>query len=181
MLITICYHISLVPVNPYKVRAMASVGFKKHDHELCMSTAILSAENICAQKHLQFTQVRRRVLEILLCEHRALGAYDILSRLSLEGLGSQPPVAYRALDFLVLNGFVHKVEKLNAFIACSYSGKKHLPAFMICRICNSIAESRTKTSADSLGNAAREAGFQIENTVVEAEGVCPTCQNLMPE
>ncbi|MEE9320436.1 MAG: transcriptional repressor [Granulosicoccus sp.] len=143
-----------------------------------MSSAMQNAESICAQRHLQFTRVRRRVLEILLSEHKALGAYDILSYLNFEGLGSQPPVAYRALEFLVLNGFVHKVEKLNAFIACSYSGKKHLPAFMICRLCKAVAESRTTPSANSLGDAAREAGFQIENTVVEAEGICRACQGL---
>lgn len=155
---------------------MIPVGFKKHDHALCMSFAMQKAEDTCALKRLQFTRVRRRVLEILVCEHRALGAYDILAQLSKEGLGSQPPVAYRALDFLMMNGFVHKVELLNAFVACSFSGKKHLPAFMICRMCGTVAESRTTPSATTLGNTARAAGFQIENTVVEAEGLCSACQ-----
>ena len=75
------------------------------------------------------TPVRRRALEILLKEHRALGAYEVLDGLREPGFGSQPPVAYRALEFLVTHGFAHRVERLNAFIACAHPGKAHAPAF----------------------------------------------------
>ena len=91
------------------------------------------------------------------------------------GLGSQPPVAYRALDFLVENGFVHKIEKLNAFIACANPGATHSPAFMICRECVAVAETLSSPSRGALGSAAKAAGFVIERTVVEAEGLCPSC------
>lgn len=121
------------------------------------------------------TPVRRKVLELLLQEHRALGAYAILDLLREAGFGSQPPVAYRALDFLVEHGFVHKVERLNAFVACAHPGLSHSPAFMICRLCDAVAEARSAPSKGELGDAARAAGFQIERTVVEAEGLCPSC------
>ena len=153
------------------------VGFERHDHSGCIAEAIAAAETVCKTRKLQFTPVRRRVLEILLQEHRALGAYDILDRLNREGLGSQPPVAYRALDFLVKHGFVHKIERLNAFIACSHPGRSHAPAFMICRLCAAVAEARAAPAKGALGVAARAAGFRIERTVVEAEGICPACQN----
>ncbi len=154
------------------------VGFRRHDHTGCIADAISVAETLCEEQKIQFTPVRRRVLEILLQEHRALGAYDILARLNKEGLGSQPPVAYRALDFLVRHGFVHKIERLNAFIACSHPGQTHAPAFMICRLCEAVAETQAAPAKGALGAAARAAGFRIERTVVEAEGLCPACQDV---
>jgi Fur family transcriptional regulator, zinc uptake regulator len=117
------------------------------------------------------------VLELLLAEHRALGAYDILGHLAAEGLGTQPPVAYRALDFLVKAGCAHRIEALNAYIACAHLGQDHTPAFLICRSCQSVAESDTTLTQGRLGKAARAAGFQIEHAVVEAQGLCPACQS----
>lgn len=154
---------------------MPQIGFEKHDHDVCVASAMATAERLCAERKLQFTPVRRRVLEILLDEHKAMGAYDILARLTSEGLGSQPPIVYRALDFLATQGFVHKIEKMNAYVACSHPGEAHAPAFMICRSCAAVVETRAATS-NPLGAAARAAGFAIESAVLEAEGLCPGCQ-----
>ncbi|WP_296428416.1 transcriptional repressor [Yoonia sp.] len=151
------------------------VGFETHDHARCINASVTSAEAVCGRDGLRFTPVRRKALEILLQEHRALGAYEMLDRLRDAGFGSQPPVAYRALEFLVANGFAHKIERLNAFIACAHPGATHSPAFMICRLCNSVAEAQSTPTRGALGEAARAAGFQIERTVVEAEGICPAC------
>ncbi|MCR9147901.1 MAG: transcriptional repressor [Rhodobacteraceae bacterium] len=151
------------------------VGFTKHDHGSCISVGLGAADAHCKAQGLRFTPVRRKALEILLQEHRALGAYEMLDRLRDAGFGSQPPVAYRALEFLVANGFAHKIERLNAFIACAHPGASHSPAFMICRLCDSVAEAQASPARGSLGDAARATGFTIEKTVVEAEGVCPAC------
>ncbi|MDJ0821830.1 MAG: transcriptional repressor [Paracoccaceae bacterium] len=153
------------------------LGFEQHDHSHCVEQALSAAEARCAERGLRLTPVRRKVLELLLREHRALGAYAILDLLREAGFGSQPPVAYRALDFLVENGFVHKIERLNAFVACAHPGETHSPAFMICRLCDAVAEAHSTPAKGALGAAARAAGFQIERTVVEAEGVCPSCAN----
>ena len=154
---------------------MSAVGFDNHDHACCISDAMQLAETLCAREKLQFTPVRRRVLEILLNEHRALGAYEILNILSDEGLGSQPPVVYRALDFLVGNGLAHRIERLNAYAACAHLDHDHVPAFLICRNCKAVAEAGTELEQGRLGKAAAEAGFTIERIVVEAEGLCPGC------
>ncbi len=151
------------------------LGFLHHDHGACVSDTLTAAEDRCAEDGLRFTPVRRKVLEILLQEHRALGAYTILDRLRESGFGSQPPVAYRALDFLVANGFAHKIERLNAFIACAHPSTSHTPAFMICRLCEAVAETQSSPARGALGEAARATGFRIERTVVEAEGICPSC------
>ncbi len=155
---------------------MNAIGFNCQDHTACVASTLQRAEAHCAQAGLKFTPVRRRTLEILLREHRALGAYELLAQLAEDGLGSQPPVAYRALDFLVKAGFAHKIEALNAYIACTHTGEAHAPAFLICRKCNSVAETETTPAGGRLGDAARAAGFQIERTVVEAQGLCPDCQ-----
>ena len=150
-----------------------TAGFVPHDHSQCVDDALRSAERTSAKLGVKLTPVRRRVLEILLEEHQALGAYDVLARLDAEGLGSKPPIAYRALNFLVENGFAHRIEKLNAFIACASPGKDHTPAFLICRVCDSVAEA-VEVSA-GLKRSAEANGFQVEETVVEAQGVCPKC------
>ena len=75
----------------------------------------------------------------------------------------------------VLRAYAFDIEKLNAFIACANPGAAHSPAFMICRECDSVAETQSMPSRGALGDAAKAAGFVIEKTVVEAEGLCPTC------
>lgn len=151
------------------------LGFEKHDHAACVADVLAAAEARCSDEGLRLTPVRRKVLEILAQEHRALGAYAILDLLSEAGFGSQPPVAYRALDFLAENGFVHKIERLNAFVACAHPTENHSPVFMICRVCDAVAEAHAVPTEGILAAAADDAGFQIEKTVVEAEGVCPAC------
>ncbi|MFZ5963028.1 Fur family transcriptional regulator [Thalassococcus sp. BH17M4-6] len=153
----------------------APVGFDAHDHGQCVDAAISGAESHCAAAGLRFTPVRRAALEILLREHRAMGAYELLDRLRDAGFGAQPPVAYRALDFLVEHGFVHKIERLNAFVACAHPGASHSPAFLICRKCDAVAEAHSAPARGTLGDAARATGFRIERTVVEALGICPAC------
>lgn len=150
-------------------------GFGHHDHAMCVASSLAAAEDQCTRNGLRLTPVRRKVLELLLEKHRALGAYAILDLLRDAGFGSQPPVAYRALDFLTEHGFVHKIERLNAFVACMHPGEDHSPAFMICRKCETVAEAHATPAKRALGAAARDAGFQIERTVVEAEGICPSC------
>jgi len=148
-------------------------GFGRHDHDACVADAMAAAERACAARGLRLTPVRRRVLELLSAEHAALGAYDVMARLGRDGFGSTPPVAYRALSFLVEAGFAHRIERLNAFVACALPGAAHDPAFLICRACGAVAETPTDAP---LGATAEAAGFAIEQVVVEAEGLCPDCR-----
>lgn len=153
-----------------------NAGFQAHDHHHCISTAIAVAVKSCDDKGLRLTPVRRRTLEILLEAHEALGAYDVLARLDEDGFGSKPPVAYRALTFLVDAGLAHRIERLNAFVACTHSDKpadEHAPSFLICTACGTIAEGEAGTA---MQQSAAAAGFQIERTVLEATGICPSCQ-----
>lgn len=160
---------------------MDPVGFHQHDHETCKTGGVAAADAYCVARGLQFTPVRRRTLEVLLSEHRAMGAYDLLEVLGAEGFGSQPPVVYRALDFLVKNGFAHKIERLNAFVGCVHPGADRTPAFLICRACDTVAETRARPAMTLLRDLADEAGFAVERAVIEAEGLCPNCREAAPE
>lgn len=151
-----------------------SSGFEHHDHGHCIRTALSAAEAACAAADLRLTPVRRRTLEILLEAHEAMGAYDVLARLDGEGFGDKPPVAYRALTFLVDAGLAHRIERLNAFIACARPGQDHDPAFMICNRCGTVAEG---AADEAMQSSAAAAGFQIERATLEAEGICPSCQD----
>ena len=148
--------------------------FGRHDHRACVRDALGAAEAACAARGLQLTRLRRRTLEILLESHAAMGAYDVLARLDAEGLGSQPPVAYRALGFLVDHGFAHRLSRVPAFVACARPGSAHAPSFLICRGCRRVAEGLQPAGA--LTPEASAEDFAIESTTVEAEGLCPACQ-----
>ena len=143
-----------------------------------MEKNIQEAEQYCKENGLNFTPVRRKVLEILLHKNTAIGAYEILDLLREAGFKNQPPVAYRALDFLVQNGFAHKIEQLNSFIGCTHPGKDHSPAFMICRKCDSVSEEEALTRNFSVSQIASKVGFTVEKAVIEARGLCHSCTSL---
>ena len=152
------------------------LGFSRHNHGRCVADALRAASAHCSEEGLRFTPVRRRSLEILLEEHKAMGAYEVLERLHSEGLGAQPPAAYRALDFLVAHGFAHRIERLNAFVACAHPGEDHLPAFLICTDCRRVAETAAPAGRGMLEAAASASGFRLERILIEAEGCCAHCQ-----
>ena len=157
--------------------AAPDLAFAAHDHAHCTSDALARADALIAAKGLRLTPVRRRTLEILLEIHRALGAYDVLTRLAAEGFGNQPPVAYRALEFLEEQGLAHRIRRLNAFTACMHPGEAHAPAFLICRGCDTVAEAPAAPVLAALQAAAASSGFTIERSNIEALGLCPACQD----
>lgn len=154
---------------------MELTGFAGHDHAACIRDALSVAEDTCARKGLRLTEIRRKVLELLLREHRALGAYDLLEKLAQAGWSRQPPVVYRALAFLTEHGLVHKVERLNAYVACAHPAAHHAPVFLICTGCQKVAEGVT-TLDSALGDVATASGFSVARAAIEAEGTCPACQ-----
>ncbi|MBU3030194.1 Fur family transcriptional regulator [Paracoccus marinaquae] len=150
-------------------------AFTPHDHHACQSQALDAAEELVAAQGARLTPVRRRTLEILLEAHRAMGAYEVLDRLADEGFGRQPPVAYRALEFLVQHGLAHRLQRLNAFAACLHPDRDHVPAFLICRSCDKLAELSAESVRDLLSGIARDQGFAVERATIEAVGLCAAC------
>ncbi len=152
-------------------------AFHVHDHAQCKGDALRAAQALCGARKLRLTPARAFVLEVLLESHRAMTAYEILDRLAAAGLGSQPPVAYRALEFLTANGLAHRIERLNAFVACTHGGSDHMAAFLVCRLCRRVAEAALPRASQGLIDEAAAGGFRVETLVVEAEGLCDACQD----
>jgi Fur family zinc uptake transcriptional regulator len=153
----------------------APAAFRPHDHRQCRRAALAAAEAECRARRLRLTPARAHVLECLLETHRAMTAYELLDRLREAGLGSQPPVVYRALDFLVEHGFVHRIERLGAFAACTHGPEDHAAGFLVCRACRTVAETDLGPVAAVVVRQAEVTGFDVERVTVEAEGLCAAC------
>ena len=106
-----------------------------------------------------------------------LTAYNILDRLNGEGLRA-PLQVYRALDKLLDLGMVHRLESLNAFVACRHPGcaTHEAVAFAICDDCGNVAEITDSALVDALDTITSTAGCKPRKTTVEMRGLCHACQ-----
>jgi Fur family zinc uptake transcriptional regulator len=149
-----------------------------HDHGRCTADALQHAERICAKRSQKFTPIRRQVLEALLSNHRPLGAYEIIEELAKIKPRPAPITVYRALDFLMENGLVHRIESRNAFLACAHDhDEAAMVAFLICERCGLVGEVPAASVAQSLNASVRSTGFAPRMSIVEVTGVCTHCQN----
>jgi Fur family transcriptional regulator, zinc uptake regulator len=133
------------------------------------------AEGLCQSRGVRLTAQRRRVLEILCASVRPLGAYEILDAMREGPRALAPPTVYRALDFLLEQGLVHKLESLHAFVGCNHPEHPHSSQFLICNACGEVTEIEDEAIARSLGCAADETGFRPQRRVVEVIGTCAGC------
>jgi Fur family zinc uptake transcriptional regulator len=147
-----------------------------HDHDGCVNAALAAAERQCARRGVRLTEQRRRVLELLWRSHTPVGAYILLDKLREEGLRAQPPTVYRALDFLVENGLIHRIESLNAYVGCASPDERHVGQFLICTGCRSAAELDDPGIDTAIAARAREVGFVVSRATVEIAGLCPNCR-----
>lgn len=123
------------------------------------------------------TPGRRRVLDVLARAHRPVGAYELVDLLASEtGRRPAPMSVYRALDFLVEAGQVHRLASRNAFLACGHGhGAHELVAFLICEGCGKVSESTSTALSDDVGALTRAAGFRPRAQIIEIAGQCADC------
>lgn len=155
---------------------MESMKVGPHDHRHCVEAALQCAECLCADSGSRLTALRRRVLREVWRGHDAVKAYDILERLGSARRTAKPPTVYRALQFLVQQGLVHRLESLNAFVGCAQPRRDHQGQFLICRTCGAVRELQAPAIAAAVKRAAEAAGFAVERQTVEVLGTCPRCQ-----
>lgn len=135
------------------------------------------ADVLCRRRGVKLTPQRRRVLAILRAARRPLGAYEILESMREGPRALAPPTVYRALDFLLEQGLVHKLESLHAFIGCTHPDHPHCSQFLICADCGRVTELEDEAVARSLTSAASESGFRPRRPVVELIGTCADCSD----
>jgi Fur family zinc uptake transcriptional regulator len=142
-----------------------------HDH----AAQITAAEQRCTEAGESLTPLRRRVLELLLDQHGPAKAYDLLPLIASDKT-AKPPTVYRALDFLVRLGLAHRIESLNAFVACDVGACARSTIFLICEKCGAAEEFDAGHALVDLSEAAKKDGFAIRRTMIEASGLCAQCQ-----
>jgi Fur family transcriptional regulator, zinc uptake regulator len=148
----------------------------RHDHESCVDDALDRAAQLCAARGARLTSLRRRVLKLIWRGHEPVGAYAILEALRRSQSGAAPPTVYRALDFLIEHGLIHRIESRNAYVGCARPEQPHVSQFLICSACSATAELDDPAIADAVLRRADELGFAVEQQTIEVRGVCPRCR-----
>ena len=151
-----------------------------HDHAACIDAALDRAAELCARRGARLTRLRRRVLELVWQGHAAVKAYDLLAELDRKGGAAKPPTVYRALDFLMAHGLVHRLESLNAYVGCPQPDASHDGQFLICGSCGQVSEFEAPAIQDAIEMQAAGLGFAVEQRTVEVRGVCRGCRPPVP-
>ncbi|WP_298214742.1 Fur family transcriptional regulator [Acidocella sp.] len=143
-----------------------------------IAARLRAAAEICAANGAQLTPLRREVLELILRAEAPVTAYRLLDQLKALRKSAVPPTIYRALEFLLENGLVHRIERLNAFVPCAEAGPHHDHGgaqFLICQVCGAASEVEDAAVSAALAAAAARRGFLPSRAVVEVEGLCAVC------
>lgn len=162
-------------------KSHACIEPKHHVHDA--AGFVSAVETACHQRGLRLTAIRARVLGLIADAGQPVKAYDLLEQLrndrDAEGEGSgaaAPPTVYRALDFLLANGFIHKLESVNAFVACHHpNARQHSVPFLICDRCHSAVELEDAQVVAALDQRARALGFEPQAQTLEVHGLCARC------
>ena len=151
-------------------------SFTPHDHRRCIKAAVAEATRICGERNGRLTEQRKRVLELVWGSHQPVGAYTVLEQLRAEGFNGAPPTVYRALEFLLEHGLIHRIESLNAYTGCSHPGDEHTGQFLICSHCHKVAELDDPKVSRAIASSTASIGFTAAHHVVEIRGLCAQCQ-----
>jgi Fur family zinc uptake transcriptional regulator len=134
------------------------------------------AERVCRDKGLQFTPLRRRVFEALAGSGGPLGAYDLVEQLGRERRIS-PISVYRALEFLMEAGLIHRIAVRNTYLPCAHEhGAGETTVFLVCTVCGNVDELASSEIARDLAGTAAQVGFRPVSRAVELEGECQACR-----
>jgi Fur family transcriptional regulator, zinc uptake regulator len=147
-----------------------------HDHSLCIDTALDRAAALCARRGARLTRLRRRVLELVWQGHSAVKAYQLLRALDHRRGVATPPTVYRALEFLMAQGLVHRLESLNAYIGCPRPEAPHDGQFLICDACGTVSEFTAPAIETAIAGEAADLGFEVGERTVEVRGTCRDCR-----
>jgi Fur family zinc uptake transcriptional regulator len=158
------------------VKSKPSARGDDHDHGACISDALSAAADLCLGRGTRLTELRRRVLGLVWASHRPIGAYEVLAKLGPRGRKAAPPTVYRALDFLLEHGLVHRVESRNAFIGCAAPGHGQTRSILICGDCGSAAEIADPRLARDIATSAATIGFEVRHPTIEVLGLCRHCR-----
>ena len=149
--------------------------WQKHQHNACIKDALKNAERVCADRKCKLTPIRKKVLELIWKSHKPIKAYDLLAQLSSEDFIEKPPTVYRALDFLIENNLIHRIESQNAYIGCNADHETLDSKFFICDSCHEVEELSEPKINKTLNEVSKKQGFKPNLINIEIHGTCAHC------
>ncbi len=147
---------------------------KHHVHDA--RAYVHAVEQACASRGLRLTPLRAQVLGLVAAAGKPIKAYDLLDQMKGESGSTAPPTVYRALDFLLEQGFIHRLASVNAFISCHHPQVRHSVPFLICDNCQNALELEDERIADLLDQQAKALGFTPRAQTLEVHGLCAACE-----
>ena len=151
-------------------------AYHPHNHQKCINAALQQARERATRTSARLTPIREAVLTLIWENHKPMGAYHILEQLPLVlGKNIQAPSVYRAIDFLLELGLIHRIPSLNAYIGCPFPGSEHSNLFMICSGCGAAAEVSDDGLNAMIADTIGKTGFRLTSQSVDLTGTCPAC------
>ncbi|MGX9309435.1 zinc uptake transcriptional repressor Zur [Pantoea ananatis] len=137
------------------------------------------AEKLCLQRGVRLTAQRAEVLRLMAGQPGSISAYDLLDQLRVSEPQAKPPTVYRALDFLLEQGFIHRVESNNSYVMCHhFEAPAHTSVMLVCDRCAGVTEKQAQGAEQIIASLAEEARFVLRNSVIEAHGLCEHCAEV---
>jgi Fur family zinc uptake transcriptional regulator len=155
--------------------AMSAKAASAHHHQHDANAFVSEVTAACELRGLRLTEIRQQVLDLIASAHKPIKAYDLLDKLKDDRSNAAPPTVYRALDFLIENGFIHKLQSINAYVSCHHPSVVHQVPFLICDVCESATEICDERVSKLLNDQARTLGFRTRAQTLEVHGVCNDC------
>ncbi|PLK59122.1 transcriptional regulator Zur [Candidatus Palibaumannia cicadellinicola] len=147
-------------------------------NDINQTNLLNQAVKLCEQRNVRMTPQRLEVFRLIIKQNNAISAYELLNLLQESEPQAKPPTIYRALDFLIDQGFIHRVESTNSFMLCyNFTDRSHTSAFFICDKCGQVTEKVSEKIKNILQSMAAKASFTMSHNIVEAHGFCPECNH----
>ena len=147
------------------------------NHNNCLRSALSAADEACRAHHVRLTPNRKQVLGLIWQSHRPVKAYDLLEKMRQHDPKVKPPTVYRALDFLLKFGLIHRINSLNSFAGCNHPNSHADCYFMICQICGTVDECCNDNLSQTIAGTAAAYQFKQSHASIEITGVCSACQS----
>ena len=142
---------------------------------------VRAVEAACAERGLRLTPLRAQVLRLVAAAGKPVKAYDLLEQMKPEGGSTAPPTVYRALDFLLEQGFIHRLASVNAFVGCHHPHVRHSVPFLLCDQCQNAIELEDTRISELLESQAQALGFATRAQTLEVHGTCAACAARGPD
>jgi Fur family transcriptional regulator, zinc uptake regulator len=146
-----------------------------HHHHKNSAAFVAAVKRVCVQRGLRMTVPRENVLDLIAAATKPIKGYELLEQLSRRHGPTAPPTVYRALDFLLENGFIHKLESISAYVSCHHPEEAHQVPFLICDVCSSAQEICDDRVAKLIVAQANAVDFRPQAQTLEVHGVCKRC------